>query len=440
MPALTLPTQNDPAPVVALAEATITNAGGLADLALIPRAPGATASQFRVEGIAPGATRAFAQVEGRQSLTFGSVVAADGSFTLFGEIEVYPTDHTVTIQVADAAGSVTVLDTFVGVVAGDVYGVQGQSNAVAWRTGPEIESSPFVRTYGSNVTAVDAPDEQQWNIATVADAGSVGSWALHMAAQIVEDTGVPIAVMNQSSGGKPVEYFDRNDNDPLDLTTNYGRGLYRAEQAGVTDHISAMFYYQGENDRARPEQHEAGVIDLINDWREDYRTLDEIYIFQVREGCAVGPELSVRDAEQRIAAADARVTAISINHVAGFDGCHFGGAGYAQVGDETADLVIRDQMNGEIVGIDAPSAHFARVGDTPSEIELFFLDNEDRRRFGEDPDRVRGGLASSFVLTFDGGSSAPSNVIEASGMLTLQFDEAVPAEATLSNSSDGEIL
>jgi hypothetical protein len=59
---------------------------------------------------------------------------------------------------------------------------------------------------------------------------------------------VPVAILNGSPGGSDIAHHLRNDADPTDLTSVYGRLLWRCIQAGVRPHVRAVLWHQGESD------------------------------------------------------------------------------------------------------------------------------------------------------------------------------------------------
>ena len=44
---------------------------------------------------------------------------------------------------------------------------------------------------------------------------------LRFAAGLVDNTQIPVAIINQASGGQSIDYFQANTNDVNDLDTNY---------------------------------------------------------------------------------------------------------------------------------------------------------------------------------------------------------------------------
>ena len=102
--------------------------------------------------------------------------------------------------------------------------------------------------------------------------GSVGQWAIRMGRQIVDKYKVPVALFNGAHGGQPISFFQRNDANPNDLTTNYGRLRQRLTAAGVISQVRGVLWYQGESDNDNAAVHIAGFTSLLQDWRSDFGT------------------------------------------------------------------------------------------------------------------------------------------------------------------------
>ncbi len=411
-------------PASAAPSGVIVDAGGLADLALIPRSPGASAAPFTVTGTASNAVSVVATVsaDNQANRIFRTTVGADGRFSLVGWIRVELVDHDVVIEAVDAQWARTPLANYTRVVAGDVFVVQGQSNAV--QAGGTAHSE-FARTYGGLGQSVTLETNRRWFVAASSGEGGAGGFGSHMAAVTVQETSVPMAIFNHANGGKPASFFQRDDANPFNLDTNYGRMLTRLNEARVTASVRATIYYQGENDQHQPEQHAALVPELIADWNDDFTMMDHTYVIQIREGCGVPPDFAVREIQRSFGERFEDVTTVSVNHVAGFDGCHYNPAGYAQIGDELSDLLLRDYYHrGGLVGIDSPLPYFARVGANDNTLELYFANQTDQ---------VSGGAASQFVLS-PGGS--PATATASPGKLTLSFANTITVGSTLSNISD----
>ena len=78
-------------------------------------------------------------------------------------------------------------------------------------------------------------------------------------------------------------------NDPADLTTIYGRTLWRVQQAGLTHGIRAILWHQGENNQgsASPtgdydwKSYQDYLVALSAAWKQDFPNLQHYYVFQI---------------------------------------------------------------------------------------------------------------------------------------------------------------
>jgi hypothetical protein len=288
--------------------------------------------------------------DGAQVATFDaplcSTAAAD-PFAVTSQVEAVLASHAIEVRLVGPESETTIAAAE-DVVAGDVFLVQGQSNAVARMSvgDANVDQGPFLRSFGTRAEdpAMTAAD-LSWHAAegnAAEGPGAVGQWPLRMARLLSDTHGVPVAIINGARGGQPISYFQRDDADPADMATNYGRLLFRARSAGVADGIRAVLYYQGEADGADAAGHRDGLVAVIDDWRVDFPSIERIYVTQVRPGCG-DPTIELRDAQRRLADEVEGVSVMSTTGLDGHDGCHFSYEnGYEQLGARYAALLGRD--------------------------------------------------------------------------------------------------
>lgn len=233
-------------------------------------------------------------------------------------------------------------------VAGDLYLVQGQSNAVAAQQNGDanVNQGPFVRSFGSNTQDPTAnAADIAWRMAegnAGGGAAAIGQWALHMASLLSAAHEVPIGVVNGALGGQPIGFFQRNDADITDPSTNYGRVLTRLRNAGIEGSLRAILWYQGEADGADFQTHHDGFLALKDDWTEDYAGFERIYVTQVRAGCG-GDLIALQEVQRQLADDFPEITVMSTTGLDAHDGCHYGyEMGYRELGDRYAGLLGRD--------------------------------------------------------------------------------------------------
>jgi hypothetical protein len=223
------------------------------------------------------------------------------------------------------------------VVAGDVFIQNGQSNARAsMRPGepsindPVPHTNNWIRSFGrrdDDPVLVAADDA--WHIAggdSSEGSGQMGQWALRAAKLLVDEHGIPVAVISQARGGVGIDYFQRNDTNPQDLNTNYGRLLWRCKQAGVDEHVRAVLWYHGEfNATGDPLLYEADMDNLHTNWFEQYPAIEWVYSHQLKIGCGTvaRDDVTFREMQRRWANQRPEVRVMSGTAVTQYsDGCH----------------------------------------------------------------------------------------------------------------------
>jgi hypothetical protein len=301
------------------------------------------------------------------------------------------------------------------VVSGDVYVVQGQSNSEAakYNGAANVEESPYLRSYGSPTSdaSISAAD-RVWHYATgdvTNQSGSIGQWAIRMGRRIVDTYKVPVALINGAHGGQPISFFQRNDANPDDVTTNYGRLRQRLSAAGVIGQVRGVLWYQGESDNDNAPVHVAGFTALLQDWRSDFGSAARYYVYQVRTSpCGNTTAMSLREAQRELGDT-AGVTVLSTNGLSGHDGCHYAYlGGYRDMGDHTFAVLARDLYGGPTVGVAPPNPSGVSASGSQLVVQLRSTDVL----------TVDAGVAADFRV--DGAGVAVSSVAyQAGGKLVL---------------------
>lgn len=355
---------------------------------------------------------------GSELVTSLTYVGDEASFSLTPTI--LPELAQYSLRIFLRSGSTdTLVKSACNIVAGDVYIVQGQSNAYAriWDGSANENLGPYLRSFGTNPIfefgessieeaqrAGYAEGDTNWHFA-IADEdvdasdndripGHVGQLGVRIGAELIAQHGVPVAVITGAHGGKQISFFQRNDSEPNDTQTNYGRLLWRAEQAGVEDAIRGLVFCQGENDEAiihnlvagsqTPAGYDSAFDALYADWQSDF-SITRHYAIQVRPRCygwIVPSDTRLRDFQRRWADDYADLSVFSYNAIPGqhTDFCHYSYAnGYQTMGDQIATAMDRDLYGVADAGnIDAPNplkAAFSNAGKT--EITVLMRDLDD---------------------------------------------------------------
>ena len=288
------------------------------------------------------------------------------------------------LSVRGSDGSkISSLGTTSDIVVGDAIFISGQSNAVALRKNGAASAagyaSPFVRSFGTlTANASITKADTAWHRAN-GDAkggpGGVGQWGLVLGKLLSQQQGVAIAVLNGGEGGANVGFFQRKDSNPGDLGTNYGRLLYRAKRAGLQNSVRAFVFYQGESDLlaygwgSHAAQQRKGFTNLRNDWRQDFPSLERIYITQIHYGC--GSSISKdpghqahRNVQRLLALEDAKTGLMVMNGISGqhSDKCHFlFKEGYRRLGERYANLLARDLYGKSLNDVEPVNVSKAKI-------------------------------------------------------------------------------
>ncbi len=238
------------------------------------------------------------------------------------------------------------------VVVGDAYLISGQSNSVAnayvGLSNPGYRDS-FIRSFGNSGPNVTGVADSNWYLAdgdALYNAGAIGQWGLVLGKQIIDSLGMPVCFINAGVGGTTIGFHQKNNNNPTDISTNYGRMLLRATRAGYADKIRGIFWFQGESDGANAIGHDTLFRKMYRDWLSDYKAIEKVYPVQVRSGCG-SPSLILRD-KQRMLKTLSKCTVLTANGLNAHDGCHYGFVnGYESLGQQLFSIVKTDLYKGK---------------------------------------------------------------------------------------------
>jgi hypothetical protein len=257
-----------------------------------------------------------------------------------------------------SGGRETILHTVTNVVCGDAYLIQGQSNAVAtdWGKDDPTFRSEWIRTFGS--MSGSPKGVRVWGDAVHRSRDNeklqIGYWGMELARRLIENHQVPICLINGAVGGTRVDQHQRNPENPEDMTTIYGRLLWRVKQARLTHGIRGVFWHQGENDQGADgptggfgwETYRPLFIELAAAWKQDFPNIQHYYVFQIwPKSCSMGFDGSdnrLREVQRTLPSAFSRMSIMSTLGIEPPGGCHFPAAGYAEFARLICPLVERD--------------------------------------------------------------------------------------------------
>lgn len=247
------------------------------------------------------------------------------------------------------------------VVSGDAVVIMGQSNSTSGFAEPE--TSDFCRTFGIitgtlNIEPYNVADTL-WSLSNTSYQTNVGTMGLEIQKQLVQQSGVPICLINAGFHWSSAYLHSiRNETNPMDLNTGYGRMLYRVTKAGVKGVTKAFIYRQGESEAYHEAADWSKYFDVFyGNLKKDLTALQKLYVFQI--DVIYYPSLTgaiLRDYQRRLPDIYPDVRNLSTVGTKEFDGIHYGRSGYVQGGYEVSRLINRDLYRSkDTVNIDAPN-------------------------------------------------------------------------------------
>ena len=344
---------------------TVTLTSFPADLQLIPRQHLAEVTPLTITGRAAAADFPLGRLTAKLSTADGELVddlSADlveppagdsGSFSLTLALPVTRVDHSVALTLERPDGTTAVLAQAERVVSGDVYVVNGQSNAEAHvRIHPD-DRDPFLRGY-------NGPGEDPGNLGwTELRYARGGYWAGRAANRLSAELDVPIAVFNFGRGGQPLDFFEVGSPGG-----NYAQLTGELAAAGVTGDVAAFFWFQGEADGfdTSVRSYRSRLEGLFASYRAALG-IDDIVLFQVRPYTCFATSPNIAEAQRRMAAADPNLLPLATTNVRQRDdACHFEyETGYAVIGERAADLLREHVYGRALTGTTSPDIDSARV-------------------------------------------------------------------------------
>ncbi len=245
-------------------------------------------------------------------------------------------------------------------ICGDAFLIDGQSNAEATDVGPTDPkyTSNWIRSFGSPAGDPQNARQQVWSNAVVRDRkggkAQIGYWGMELAKRLVERHKMPICIINGAVGGTRIDQHQRNDSDPTDVNTIYGRLLWRVQQAKLTHGIRGVLWHQGENDQGADgptggygwEKYRQLFVDMAGAWKEDYPNIQHYYAFQIwPKACSMGIDGSdnrLREVQRSLANSFSNLSLMSTLGIKPPGGCHFPIEGYAEFARLICPLIERD--------------------------------------------------------------------------------------------------
>ena len=265
---------------------------------------------------------------------------SSAAFTLSSKIHAEKSEYSFRIYLD--TGLITQRDS---ILCGDVYLINGQSNALAIDyDGLATYQSEWLRSFG-NLNPGAALDST-WGLAQGHDYtkyAAIGVWGLRLGQLLMENGQIPICIISGATTGSEIAFHLRNDANPTDLSSNYGRLLYRTIKSKLKDKIKGIFWNQGESDtESTVSTYSSNFAELYNDWKSDYSNLQKIYTFQIRPCTQGSKQRQLRNVQRIIPEQYSDVEIMSTVGLPGHDGLHYHYQGYKMMGEWIYKLVSRD--------------------------------------------------------------------------------------------------
>ena len=286
--------------------------------------------------------------------------AADKSYALSTQLKPGLIKYKVEFG-TKAGGKETVQQTVNDIVCGDAYIIDGQSNALATDTGEKSppETNEWIRSYGRPSQNPKDNTGNLWCLpvwkAQKGEKAELGWWGMELAKRLLESEKVPIFMINAAVGGTRIDQHQRVGVNPTDLTTIYGRMLWRVQQAKLTHGIRAILWHQGENDQGSDgptggygwETYHEFFTEMAAGWKQDFPNVKNYYVFQIwPNSCSMGGRNGsgdmLREKQRTLPQLFSNMGIMSTLGVRPPGGCHFPLVGWAEFARMIQPLIERD--------------------------------------------------------------------------------------------------
>ena len=258
-------------------------------------------------------------------------------------------------------GKETVQQTVTNLVCGDAYLIDGQSNGLATDTGEKSppETSEWIRSYGRPSGNPKANQGNLWCYpvwkASQGEKAELGWWGMELAKRLLASQKMPIFIINAAVGGTRIDQHQRNPTHSTDLTTIYGRMLWRVQQAKLTHGIRGILWHQGENDQGSDgptggygwETYHQLFIEMSAGWKQDFPNVQHYYVFQIwPDSCSMGGKKGsgdmLREKQRTLPELYSSMSIMSTLGIRPPGGCHFPLVGWAEFSRLIQPLIERD--------------------------------------------------------------------------------------------------
>jgi len=262
----------------------------------------------------------------------------------------------------------TVLRRVGDLVCGDAFLIDGQSNALATDTSEKSppETSEWIRSYGGPTGRADSLNylgfarpnlwcRPVWKRSAPEHQAELGWWGMELAKRLVASNQMPVCIIQAAIGGSRIDEHQASPADHADLSTMYGRMLWRVRQARLTHGIRGILWHQGENDQGADgptggfgwESYHRLFIAMAGAWKQDFPNVQHYYAFQIwPNSCAMGGRDGagdrLREKQRQLPDLFSNLSILSTLGVRPPGGCHYPLAGWGEFARMVQPLIERD--------------------------------------------------------------------------------------------------
>lgn len=306
--------------------------------------------------------------------------APQNHFSISVEIDALKHNYTIELFAKTKNREEVLIKRATHVTAGDVYVINGQSNAWAidydhaYNDEDLPPNAQWVRTIGAmhvyNKAAISPEAEStDWYLASgkapdirggrqLVGHGMVGVLGMNMGLNLVASEGVPIAIINGAGGGGAISFYQKTKNRDLDVP--YGRLQNRLEASGLKDNIKAFIWNQGENNAGDAVLDYKNALNILYSSFKKDNSFEKFYLVQTPPGChSTSGHQTIREAQRQFAEENENIRMLTRH---GFlpntkeldgnyflsDGCHYHAHGYEVLANWISNLARYDFYGGTV--------------------------------------------------------------------------------------------
>ena len=340
------------------------------------------------------------------------------------------------------------------IVCGDVFIVQGQSNAEApsYNGSSSSYENDFIRVYGNGTSSSSGVvSNNEWYYGqgdgNANTNGNTGQWGLVLAKKLVDELNIPIAIFNGAHGGQPISFFQRPQDYQSSTNSNYGRLYYRLNKTGLKSFVRGVLWSQGEADSfsggLSTEEYITEFENLISYWQEDYPSIEQYYIFQTRDcncGTSESGRVKIKEAQRQLAVNNPNVSVMPTTGMTTHsDNCHYPFTnGYEKFGTRVFKPVLDNIYSVNYSEeINAPMVTDIQLSNSNGLNIIITTDAESLMANTQDTAALLNKVSNDFVLTNANNVSIIGVEVQANTIvLMLDGDPGTNAKITLNGLYD----